>query len=76
MTSSPLLLKMAVALFADGANFRHAAGEAFLQCDFNSEHLGFDWLGEFCRAEFVQCNGIFTVDGLPYCVVAHGEDAP
>ena len=64
-------------LFADRTDFRHAGGEAFLQLDFNVEDLGFDWLGEFRRAEFVQCYWIVTIDGLPFrVVVAFVEDAP
>ncbi len=64
-------------LFADRADFRHAGGETFLQLDFNVEDLGFDWLGEFRRAEFVQCDGIFAVDGLPFSIViAFVKDAP
>ena len=76
MMSSSGLQKDDNGLFADGTDFRHAAGEAILQCDFNAEHLGLDWLGEFRRAEFIPCNRIVAVNDLPYRVIAHGEDAP
>ena len=56
-------------LFTDRADFRHAAGEACLQLDFDVEHLGFDWPGEFRRAESVQGDWIIAVDGLPFRVI-------